>query len=72
MCLGALQRLPPTGPRMSKLSFSFAKERLDDPLSCFKLVTDTRNLKLSPKYIGDVGSGIREQLDANLNLFSHR
>ena len=46
------------------------EEKLDDPLSCLQLVTIDQHLMLSPKYLGRISDGIREQLDAKLKLYS--
>ena len=60
------------GQTMTGLTFASAKELVQDPYACFKLVTTKKYLALLPKYIGDLTKGVREQLDAELNLFSKR
>jgi hypothetical protein len=55
---------------IGKLSKAELNERLKDPLSCLQLMTVDQHVMISPKYLGKVADGIREQLDAKLKLHS--
>ena len=57
---------------VGKISRKELEKRLDDTLSCLELVTSEQHVMLSPKYMGRVADGIREQLDEKLKLFSEQ
>lgn len=52
--------------------FEEAKQMLTDPHACFKFVTSTMHMTLPPRSLGNVKSGILEQLNAQLRLHNER
>ena len=54
------------------LNFKTAKQLLEDQHSCLKLTTVSKHISLSPKYLGNVASGIKEQLNSLIGLYSDK
>jgi len=57
---------------VGRISRKELENRLDDRLSCLELITIDQHVMISPKYMGRVADGIREQLDARLKLYSEQ
>lgn len=56
----------------SSLTYSEAVQAVGDSYSCFKLQTSVLHLALPPKYIGDIRTGVKEQLSSELKLYSEK
>ena len=54
-------------------NFGRTLKKMDDPLSCLKLVQISEVIKLSCEFVGvDITPGVREQLNMKLLLYSER
>jgi ABC-type Zn uptake system ZnuABC Zn-binding protein ZnuA len=58
------------GKLMMKLLRTELEERLNDPHSCLESAEYDQHVMISPKYLGRIAEGIREQLNAKLNFYS--
>ena len=58
---------PPT-----RMTFSEAKVMLSDRHSGLKLMSLVHHITLPPRFIRDVRAGIREQMNAHINVYDER
>ncbi|XP_070564776.1 DNA-directed RNA polymerase I subunit RPA43-like [Ptychodera flava] len=55
---------------MAVQTFEEAKQCVDDPYSCFKLLNTTKHIALPPCYLGKLKTGVDEELNSEIRLFS--
>jgi hypothetical protein len=55
---------------MERFSFAEAKKRCSDSYSGFTLISGEHHIALPPKFLGQIGAGVRNQLDSHLGFFS--